>query len=395
MPDVLMSTPPIMDVFPMTVREPTSVLPISVIPVPDLLMAVAPVTHKEPVTVVSLVDMLPMTVREVVPIVVKPTPVALIFIAPVAVTPPESVAKLVADNVVAVVAPNVVDPAVEVNPPVSVVAPAVTLNPPESVAKPVTPNVVAVVAPNVVEPAVEVNPPDSVVAPEVTLNPPESVAKPLAPNVVAVVAPAHNVPTVNACTDTLFNEVLAVAHNVPVTVTSLVETLPMTVREVPEPIVVVAVPPVLMLTAPCMSTAFNDEFPDTVSVVSETLFKTVPLLMVKLDDVKLPSTDTAPDTLRPAFKTARAFTSKSLRVVLPSTFNVVLTEVFCRTVCPATERIPLIDALPVSNFRDRRCPIMLTLPPILTLLITDKLVVETFTMVVSPATLSVPLIEVF
>lgn len=188
---------------------------------------------------------------------------------------------------------------------------------------------------------------------------------------------------------------IAVAHNVPVTVASLVETLPMTVREVPEPMVVVAVPPILMLTAPRMSTAFNDEFPETVSVVSETLFKTVPLLMVKLDDVKLPFTDTAPVTPRPAFKVARAFTSKSLRVVLPSTFNVVLTDVFCRTVCPATVRVPLTDVLPASIFRHRRSPFMLTFPPILTLLITDKLVVETFTRVVSPETLSVPLIEVF
>ena len=97
---------------------------------------------------------------------------------------------------------------------------------------------------------------------------------------------------------------IAVAHNVPVTVTSLVDMLPMTVREVAEPMVVKAVPPVLMLTAPRMSTPFNDEFPETVSVVSETLFNTVPLLMVKLDDVKLPFTVTAPVTPRPAFKVA-------------------------------------------------------------------------------------------
>ena len=64
------------------------------------------------------------------------------------------------------------------------------------------------------------------------------------------------------------------------------------------------VPPVLMSTAPRMDTLFNDEFPETVNVVSDTLFKTVPLLIVKLDDVKLPVTDVAPDTLSPAFKLA-------------------------------------------------------------------------------------------
>ena len=176
-------------------------------------------------------------------------------------------------------------------------------------AKPVAPNVVAVVAPNVVEPAVEVNPPESVVAPAVTLNPPESDAKLVADNVVAdvapkAVAPAHNEPTVRPCTDTFCKELLLVATNRPVTVMSLVDMLPMTVREVALPMVVMAVPPVLMSTAPRMDTLFNDAFPETVSVVSDRSFKTVPLLMVKLDDVKLPFTVTAPVTPRPAFKLA-------------------------------------------------------------------------------------------
>jgi hypothetical protein len=170
----------------------------------------------------------------------------------------------------------------------------------------------------------------------------------------------------------------------------------LTEPELVVPMVVFAPPVELMPIAPVAVTPPESVAkPVTFTVDAFTVDAFTVDVLILAPDVKFPSTDTAPDTLRPPFKVARAFTSKPLRVVFPSTFNVVLTEVFCRTVCNATMRVPLTDALPVSNFRDRRSPIMLTLPPILTLLITDKLVVDTFTMVVSPATLSVPLMEVF
>ena len=134
MPTVLISTEPFMEVLPMMVRAPARVLPISVRRMPVLLMATAPV----------------------------------------AVTPLFRVAKLLAVNVVVVVIPNDVKPAVEVNPP-------------------------------------------------------ESVAEPVTFNVFAIVSPAHNGPTVKACVDTFCKEVLPVVTKRPVTVMLLVDTLPITV----------------------------------------------------------------------------------------------------------------------------------------------------------------------